>query len=117
MPAGRIASGVSEPASASMQRWTMPSPPQTKISSAPSSSARFTCFGREPALRHLEPERIVDALTLELPPELGQAAAERLAGVRDDGDLGHFAALRASREPTCEARLTSTMARTAPRCR
>ncbi len=28
-----------------MHRWTVPSPPHTKISSAPASSARSTCGG------------------------------------------------------------------------
>ena len=45
--AGRAGSRAasSEPAIASIARWTVPSPPQTKSSSAPSASARFTCFG------------------------------------------------------------------------
>ncbi len=45
MPAGTIATGTFEPASASTQRWTMPSPPQTNTSSAPSFSALRACFG------------------------------------------------------------------------
>ncbi len=43
--------------------------------------------GRLAALRHLAPERVVDALGCEDAAKLGQPAAERLAGVRDDGDL------------------------------
>ena len=39
------------------------------------------------ALRHLAPERIVDSLGLEHATKLGQPAAERLPGVRDDRDL------------------------------
>ena len=65
VPAGTIASVTPLPASVSTQRCTIPSPPQTKISSAPSSSARLTRFGRVLALRHLRPERIVDARLLE----------------------------------------------------
>src|SRR4029077_10092413 len=34
-----------DPATTSMQRWTVPSPPQTKMSSAPSASARRTSRG------------------------------------------------------------------------
>ena len=35
VPAGRIATAVPVPATASIQRWTVPSPPQTNITSAP----------------------------------------------------------------------------------
>ena len=59
------------------------------------------------ALRHLDPERVVDALARQLPPQLGQAAAEGLAGVRDDGDLRHRST-PAPRDPA--ARLTRTSA-------
>ena len=45
VPAGMIARLAFEPASTSMQRCTIPSPPQAKTSSAPSSSARRTCGG------------------------------------------------------------------------
>src|SRR6185312_16743796 len=34
-------------------------------------------LGREPALRHLDPPWVDDTLALELPPQLGQATAER----------------------------------------
>ena len=40
VPAGRMATAVSVPATASMQRWTVPSPPQTNITSAPLAAAR-----------------------------------------------------------------------------
>src|ERR1700683_2167357 len=40
VPAGRIAITVPVPARASTQRWTVPSPPQTNIRSAPCSRAR-----------------------------------------------------------------------------
>ena len=60
MPAGKIASGVSEPARASIERWTVPSPPQTKSSSAPLCECTLHLLGREPALRHLDPHRICD---------------------------------------------------------
>ena len=40
VPAGRIATAVSVPAKASMQRWTVPSPPQTNTTSAPLAAAR-----------------------------------------------------------------------------
>ena len=43
--------------------------------------------GRLAALRHLAPERLVDSLGCEDATKLGQSAAERLAGVRDDRDL------------------------------
>ena len=39
VPAGRIATSTSDPASASMQRCTVPSPPHTKTRPAPFSSA------------------------------------------------------------------------------
>ena len=39
-------------------RCTMPSPPQTKMNSAPFFSAALDALGREPALRHLRPDRI-----------------------------------------------------------
>ena len=45
MPAGRIARVAREPAATSMDRCTIPSPPQTKIRSALASSAFSTCFG------------------------------------------------------------------------
>ena len=45
---------------------TVPSPPQTKSSSAPSSRARFTCSGANRLFAHFDPQRIVDALALEL---------------------------------------------------
>ena len=45
VPAGMIARLAFEPASTSTQRCTIPSPPQAKTSSAPSSSARRTCAG------------------------------------------------------------------------
>ena len=35
VPAGRMATAVSVPATASMQRWTVPSPPQANSTSAP----------------------------------------------------------------------------------
>src|SRR5689334_8093530 len=63
-------------------------------------------LGRELALRHLDPHRIRDPSALQLAPQLGQAAAEGLAGVRDHGDLGHRAA-------SPDARETSTSAETA----
>ena len=43
VPAGRTASRAFDPATTSMHRRTVPSPPQAKTSSAPSSSARSTC--------------------------------------------------------------------------
>ena len=45
MPAGMIARVTPLPASVSIDRCTMPSPPQTNTSSAPSSSARWTRSG------------------------------------------------------------------------
>ena len=45
VPAGRIATAVSVPATASMQRWTVPSPPQTNSTSTPRSAARRACSG------------------------------------------------------------------------
>ena len=51
------------------------------------------------ALRHLGPERVVDAMPRERAAKLGQTAAERLAGVRDDRDPGHEAS-RPSRRST-----------------
>src|SRR4029078_248156 len=39
---------------------------------------------REAALRDFDPQRIVHPLAPELAPELRQAAAERLTGMRDD---------------------------------
>ena len=40
MPAGNIATAVPVPATALIQRWTVPSPPQTNSTSAPSATAR-----------------------------------------------------------------------------
>ena len=45
VPAGMIASVTPLPASRSIERCTIPSPPQTKTSSAPSSSTRSTRSG------------------------------------------------------------------------
>src|ERR1035437_5615417 len=45
VPAGRIARTASGPASASMQRWTLPSPPQTNTTSAPCFTARRAALG------------------------------------------------------------------------
>ena len=45
VPAGKIATAVFSPASASTQCWTMPSPPHTKIRPAPSSSAALARLG------------------------------------------------------------------------
>src|SRR5579872_4114296 len=45
VPAGRIATTAPVPATASMQRWTVPSPPQTNIRSAPSATARRARLG------------------------------------------------------------------------
>src|SRR3984957_17059255 len=45
VPAGRIATAVSVPATASMQRWTVPSPPQTNTTSAPLAAARRAYLG------------------------------------------------------------------------
>ena len=59
------------------------------------------------ALRYLDPERIVDSLAREFPPEFGQAAAEGLPGMGDDRDLRHFRPLVAAR---FAARLTRTSA-------
>ena len=55
---------------------------------------RFDLLRRVRALRHLDPERVVDALPRQLAPQLGQAAAERLAGVGDHRDLRHRSAPR-----------------------
>src|SRR5580692_10686539 len=45
VPAGRIAMAVSVPATASMQRWTVPSPPQTNSTAAPLAAARRAYLG------------------------------------------------------------------------
>src|SRR5436190_4581194 len=45
VPAGSTASGTAEPASTSMHRWTSPSPPHAKTSSAPSASRRLSAAG------------------------------------------------------------------------
>src|ERR1700722_3710609 len=45
VPAGRIATAVSVPATASMQRWTVPSPPQANTTSAPLAAARRAYLG------------------------------------------------------------------------
>ena len=50
------------PASASMHRCTMPSPPHTKTRSAPASSAAAHLLRRALALGHLEPQRVGDAV-------------------------------------------------------
>ena len=66
----------------------MPSPPQTKTRSAPVARARVsTCFGRLAALRHLVPDRVVDAARSSTRRSSRQAAAERLAGVGDHRDV------------------------------
>jgi hypothetical protein len=88
VPAGKIASVAAEPTSASTQRWTVPSPPQTKIRSAPRFSA---C-------------RVGHPVPGEQIGKLGETAAERLASVRDDGDRGHAPSVpveRSSRNETC----------------
>jgi hypothetical protein len=45
VPAGRIATATFVPATASMQRWTVPSPPQTNSTSAPCATARRAYSG------------------------------------------------------------------------
>ena len=87
MPAGTIASPTLEPARTSTQRWTMPSPPQAKTSSAPSSSARSTCAGAFLLFGTSTQNGSFDPLGLEHATKLGQAAAERLAGMGDDRNL------------------------------
>ena len=51
VPAGRIAMTAPVPATASIQRWTVPSPPQTIISAAPSAAARRAYLGALRLLR------------------------------------------------------------------
>ena len=111
VPAGRIASGTSDPATASRHRCTVPSPPQTKISSAPSSSACLTCFGAKRLFGTSIQSGSAKPCLLELVAQLVQAAAEGLARVRDDRDLRQPSSTRLPRdrrEPA--ARLTSTIA-------
>ena len=102
------------PRAVSRHRWTVPSPPQTKISSAPAleraldlleaprcSSAPRTRAGRRPLL-------------LELAPKPEQAVAERLAGVGDHrDDIRSLVGLRASSRRAAVARLMSTSATSA----
>src|ERR1700679_2045744 len=45
VPAGRIATAVLVPATASMQRWTEPPPPQTNRTSTPLAAARRAYLG------------------------------------------------------------------------
>ena len=70
VPAGRIASAASEPAAASMQRCTVPSPPQTKISSRPLGESALHLLRRVSALRHLDPQWVGDSLALQLAAQL-----------------------------------------------
>ena len=51
VPAGRMARTARVPATASTQRCTIPSPPQTKMTSAPCASARRACRGALRLLR------------------------------------------------------------------
>ena len=87
VPAGMIARLVVVPASTSTHRWTIPSPPQTKRSSAPSSSARRTwagalrLFGTSNQSGSVTPSASRTRRSSGRPPPSG------LAGVRDDRDL------------------------------
>ena len=107
VPAGRIASTASEPASASTHRCTMPSPPQTKMSSAPSSSAR-RAYGGAFLLFDLVPERVGDAFRGEHVAQFRQAPAHALARVRHYGDRRHGPAVARWRE--CETRTRGELA-------
>ena len=80
---------ASVPAITSTQRCTMPSPPQAKIVSAPSSSAFSTRSGAYLLFGTSDQIRSVDSGSLEHLPELLEPATHRLARVGDDGDLGH----------------------------
>ena len=89
MPAGRIATAVSVPATASMQRWTVPSPPQTNSTSAPRAAARRACSGAWRLFFTSYHSGSVTPSGGQDLPELGQATAEALARVRHHGDVRH----------------------------
>ena len=79
MPAGTTASVASVPAMTSRQRWTVPSPPQAKIELGALVERLPDALRRLPALRHLEPERLLDSVLRELAAELAEPAADGLA--------------------------------------
>ena len=90
VPAGRMASGGGScVGSASSDRCTMPSPPQTSRSDAALVDGAANPLRRLAALLDLVPEQVLVPLGDEPLAQLGQAAAERLAGVGDDGDALH----------------------------
>ena len=101
VPAGTIATVVPVPASVSMQRCAIPSPPHTKKWSAPCSSRRRTCFGALRLFGTSAQSGSRDAVAGERAAKLGEAALDALAGVRDDGDPAHERALpcSGSRDP------------------
>ena len=67
------------PAITSRHRWTSPSPPQAKIRSAPSSSARSTCFGALRLFGTSGQSGLGTPRSLERAPEARQPVAEGLA--------------------------------------
>ena len=97
VPAGRIAIVTGLPASASIARCTVPSPPHTKSRSAPCVEQLLDALGHVLALRDLVPGRVADAVRGQRLAELGQPAAELLGGVRDHPDGRHRAHLDVGR--------------------
>ena len=115
VPAGTIASGIAcagEDVEAALH-GAVAAPGEDEL--GPLVEGPLHLLRRLAALRHLVPERIVDAGLLEDAPELDEPAPDRLAGVGDDGDARHRApavsSRRASAAPaTRHAKTTTTIA-------
>ena len=104
MPAGRIASGVSEPASASMARCTVPSPPQTKSSSTPVRKRALHL------LRHVTALRAPRSTAGRRLPGARAPAAARAGHPRMSYPAWATTATRVTSPPSREARVTTTSA-------
>ena len=111
VPAGQTASGICVFPSALTQRRTSPSPPPGDYQLGALLEGPLDRPRRPLALRYLEPERRRDARVGERAPQLGEPAAERLAGMCDDRQLHERERLSAA---ALAARQANSSSRIAP---
>ena len=111
VPAGMIASVTPVPASASMHRCTLPSPPHTRTRSAPSFAASRRPLARLRALRHLVPHDLDAVALVEASSELGKPSADRLLAVGDDCNALHAKSLPSATLPRSRSHSATRKAR------